>query len=70
MLNFFSFFQLDGEGKMKDTEEFKDENFSFIGWFGEDSAELEDYEEGNLEGSNRKKTNPDDDDWAYKYDYD
>ncbi|MBT3813875.1 hypothetical protein HOE37_05725 [Candidatus Woesearchaeota archaeon] len=55
---------------MKDTEEFKDENFSFIGWFGEDSAELEDYEEGNLEGSNRKKTNPDDDDWAYKYDYD
>ncbi len=56
---------------MENTKEFEDEDFSFIGWFGEDSEELEDYEEGNYEeDSGRRKTDPDDEDWAYKYDSD
>ncbi|MBU0460492.1 MAG: hypothetical protein KKH52_03745 [Nanoarchaeota archaeon] len=54
----------------KFEEEDLDENFNFIGWFGEDTEELEDYEEGNCEDLNGKKTDSDDEDWAYKYDYD
>lgn len=48
------------------------EDFSFIGWFGEDTEEWEDYEEGNYDKENpgRRKTDPDDEDWAYRYDYD
>ena len=54
---------------MENTHEFKDEDFSFIGWFGEDSEELEDYEEGD-DDSEGRRDDPDDDDWAYRYDYD
>ena len=57
------------EHKKVEEEKLEDDDFNFIGWFGEDTDELEDYEEGNFEESSKSKNEPDDD-WAYKYDYD
>ena len=56
------------EHKKFEEEKLEDDDFNFIGWFGEDTDELEDYEEGNNEKVSQNE--PDDDDWAYKYDYD